>query len=68
MQSNLTMKPDYLTQKEYEQTKDLIHHCYTCSADITADVMFCSAICLDEDIERRKRLSKIARNIKAPKY
>lgn len=59
---------EQLSQDDYEQAKDLIHHCFTCSADITAQEMFCSAVCLEEDIERRHSLSKIARNIKAPKY
>lgn len=57
-----------LSQDDYEQAKDLIHHCFTCSADITAQEMFCSAVCLEEDLVRRKNLSKIARNIKTPHY
>lgn len=57
-----------LSQDDYEQAKDLIHHCYTCSSDITSDIMFCSAVCLEEDLAKRKNLSKIARSIKTPKY
>ncbi len=62
------MKPDYLTQEEFLEAQTLIHHCYTCSADITADNMFCSAVCLEEDLHKRKEYSKLAKNIKAPKY
>lgn len=62
------MKPDYLSQEEYASAQTLIHHCLTCSSDITSADLFCSAVCLEEDLEKRIEMNKMAKKIKAPKY
>lgn len=49
-----------LSQDDYDQAKDLIHFCLNCNwVDITAQEMFCSKKCIEEDLLKRWQKSDL---------